>query len=480
VKTLKRSLGKVERECSGDLRRQSRNLNPQYHPMQRAREYTRAVTAAKMDRMFAKPLIGNLGHGHRDAVTVTAISRKSLVPLVSGAADGQVQLWDLASRKSVATINAHTRVVTGVCFSVSGQEFYSCSDDGIVKKWSIHANEEQETDDLEEAKASSVFSRRGAKTTTTIDSSLEEGYRHGPLASWRTSGSFKSIDHHWFDPQFATASDEAVQIWTPDRSLALQTHTDLWGSQDTVNTVRYNPSERSLLAHCSADRGIGLFDTRTGVALKKTVLRMRSNDLEWNPMEPMNFAVANDDYNAYTFDMRKLDEPLRIFKGHTSAVMSLSWSPTGKEFVTGSYDRTLRIFPVNGGTSRDIYHTKRMQRVFSVNYSMDHKFIVSGSDDSNLRLWKARASEQLGQLTSREESAMQYRQALIKRHKHLPEVKSIHRARKVPKVVKKQTAQAIIMKESAERKQANRVKYSKNGEHKFVSERKKVVVKEID
>jgi hypothetical protein len=67
-----------------------------------------------------------------------------------------------------------------------------------------------------------------------------------------------------------------------------------------------------------------------------------------------------------------------------------------------------------------------MQRVFTVHYTLDHKFFISGSDDTaNIRLWKARASEQLGQRTSREETAVQYRPALVKKYQHLPEVKRI-------------------------------------------------------
>jgi DDB1- and CUL4-associated factor 13 len=470
VQTLKRTTGTVERECSGDLRRQARNLDPQYHPMQRAREYTRAVTAAKISRMFAKPLVGNLGHGHRDAVTCSAVSRRSLVPLVSGSSDGSLMLWDLASRTTVAAIEtAHSRTVTGLTFAVNGQSFYSCSDDGYIHRWNIHASrpdDEDAPDSLDRKQSSKVVSAEPS---------------HGPTLSWRTAGSFKSIDHHWMDDQvFATASDSAVQVWTPQRSTAVSTFTDLWGSDDTVTTVRFNPSERSLLAHCSADRGIGLHDTRTAKALKKTILSMRSNDLAWNPMEPMVFAVANEDFNTYTFDMRQLDKPMRIYKGHTGAVMSVAWAPTGREFVTGSYDRTIRIFPVSAGQSRDIYHTKRMQRVWTVQYSADNTWIISGSDDSNLRLWKAISNEQLGQLTTREEAAQQYRSALIKRYEHLPEVRKIAKARKIPKVIQNQTKQFQIQKESAARKQTNRVKYSKNGEHKFVSERKKVVVKEIE
>ena len=51
VKALSRSKVSVERECVGDLRKHSRNLDPVYHPMQRSREYTRAITSAKMERM---------------------------------------------------------------------------------------------------------------------------------------------------------------------------------------------------------------------------------------------------------------------------------------------------------------------------------------------------------------------------------------------------------------------------------------------
>ena len=59
--------------------------------------------------------------------------------------------------------------------------------------------------------------------------------------------------------------------------------------------------------------------------MKKTILRMRSNDLQWNPMEPLNFVVANEDYQAYTFDMRKLNQPTRIYKGHNPVKESLQW-----------------------------------------------------------------------------------------------------------------------------------------------------------
>ncbi len=194
----------------------------------------------------------------------------------------------------------------------------------------------------------------------------------------------------------------------------------------------------------------------------------------------MNFVVGNEDYNAYSFDMRKLDQPTMIYKGHVNTILSISWSPTGREFVTGSYDKTIRIYPHRKGKAREIYHTKRMQRVFTVNYTADNKYIISGSDDTNLRLWKANASEKTGQASVREQKSMEYRQALIKKYQHLPEVKRIHSSRKVPKLIKKQTAIAHIQKESQQRKQENRAKYDKKGTEQFVSDRKKVIIKKVD
>ena len=51
---------------------------------------------------------------------------------------------------------------------------------------------------------------------------------------------------------------------------------------------------------------------------------------------------------------------------------------SGREFVSGSYDKTVRIFPVEKGRSREVYHTKRMQRLSCVSWSRDNRFILSG------------------------------------------------------------------------------------------------------
>ena len=89
---------------------------------------------------------------------------------------------------------------------------------------------------------------------------------------------------------------------------------------------------------------------------------MTSNDLAWSPTFPTMILLASEDHNLYTFDIRKLNAPRQIYKGHVAAVMSCDWSPTGQEFTSGGWDRTVRIWKEGQGTHPEVYHTKRMQR----------------------------------------------------------------------------------------------------------------------
>jgi WD repeat and SOF domain-containing protein 1 len=56
--------------------------------------------------------------------------------------------------------------------------------------------------------------------------------------------------------------------------------------------------------------------------------------------------------SLYSFDIRYLQRPFNIHKDHVAAVIDVDYAPTGKEFVSGSYDKTIRIFPADKGHSR--------------------------------------------------------------------------------------------------------------------------------
>ena len=224
------------------------------------------------------------------------------------------------------------------------------------------------------------------------------------------------------------------------------------------------------------DRSIILIDTRSNLAIAKFKLQLKSNDVAWNPQEPINFTLANEDGNLYTFDMRKLNEANRIHKDHLNSVTSVSYSPTGREFASGSFDKTVRIFDIRDGRSREVYHTRRMQWIYSVEFTGDAKFVLTGSDDTNIRVWKSQAHVPLKVLLPKEQEAMLYRERLKKSYQFVPEMRRLLKHRHLPRYLFKQRKIKQIQKESAFRKEKNRQAHTKAENISIVPEKQKVIV----
>ncbi|CAD6335143.1 unnamed protein product [Miscanthus lutarioriparius] len=97
VKVISRSTDDYTRERSQDLQKVFRNYDPALRSQEKAVEYTRALNAAKLEKIFAKPFIGAMD-GHIDAVSCMAKNPNHLKAIFSGSMDGDVRLWDIAAR----------------------------------------------------------------------------------------------------------------------------------------------------------------------------------------------------------------------------------------------------------------------------------------------------------------------------------------------------------------------------------------------
>ncbi|XP_039115534.1 DDB1- and CUL4-associated factor 13 [Dioscorea cayenensis subsp. rotundata] len=447
VKVISRSTDDFTRERSQDLHKVFRNYDPNLRTQEKAIEYTRALNAAKLEKIFARPLIGAMD-GHIDAISCMAKNPNHLKGIFSGSMDGDIRLWDMATRRTTCRFNGHQGPVRGLTVSTDGNVLVSCGNDCSVKLW----------------KVASTF-----ESSDTVEDDE-------PLANYVWKYAFRAVDHQWESNIFATGGAQ-VDIWDHNRSNPVNSFE--WGTA-TIVSLRFNPGEPNVLATSASDRSITLYDLRMSSPARKVIMKTKTNAICWNPMEPMNFTAANEDCNCYSYDARKLDEAKCVHQDHVSAVMDIDYSPTGREFVTGSYDRTVRIFRYNGGHSREIYHTKRMQRVFCVKYSCDGTYVISGSDDTNLRLWKANASEQLGVLLPRERKKQEYLDAVKNRYKHLPDVKRIIRHRHLPKPIYKAAGLRRTMVEAERRKDERRRAHSAPGSTSVQPFRKRRIIQEIE
>ncbi|KAI7943729.1 hypothetical protein MJO28_011257, partial [Puccinia striiformis f. sp. tritici] len=514
VKVLSRSLDDFLPIAHGAPAPIHKNLDPTLHPHSRAREYTRAVTATKLNRMFAKPFIGQLD-GHRDSVYTMAKDPLKLTQIASGSGDGDVRVWDLANRISTISLkDAHKGKVTGLTFlpnryigegrsktydqstqASSSQQRLTLLDstglldeeEGINEDILADLKENQELNEAEER-----TSRLGSRKLLTcgIDKVVKmwdigpgtnsESEQDRLVMTYQGKHGFNSIDHHRHQPLFVTASDR-IQLWDVTKSSPLSDVS--WNSSraegsaskssdnysgEQILCVTFSPSETSVLASSgsSSNRAITLYDLRSNKSLGQLIMKMRVNCLKFNPQQPSILLAGGEDHQLYTFDIRYMNSATQVFKDHVGPVMACDWSPTGRGFVSGSYDRTLRQWSTSDttlhkkGRSIDVYHTKRMQRIFASLYSCDSQYVLSGSDDGAVRIWKAGASDPIGVKSGRELAAKEYRDQLRSKWSSIDSVSKIERQRYLPKPIYHAQKLRTEMLEARAKKEDNRQAHS--------------------
>ncbi|XP_954494.1 WD40 domain protein, putative [Theileria annulata] len=439
-----------------------RNPDPALHPFSRAREYMRALIATKLSKMFAKPLISVL-EGHTDSVNTMAVSRTQLTDLFTGCCKGEVRMWNLLKKDKGKVLGKHDGFVNGLCVNNDGTLLYSCGTDKYLKCWRV-----PDRANLDQIEADSV---------DIPDYDLITQYKDDLKAvNLFLSGSIlNGLDHQWSNNLIgkSTAGD-VLDIWDGNRSLPVMKFE--WGCQ-SLYSVKFNPTTVNLIGSTGADNSIGLYDIRANTPIRKVILRLRSNALCWNPQNPIHFTVANEDSNLYTFDLRKLQRALLVHKDFVNSVTDVDYSPTGSEFVASSFDKCVRLFTMEG-RSRDVYSNRRMQNVLCCRFSLDGKFVCSGSSDMSVRIWKANASEPVGPRPPRERRSLDYRNALMDKYKALPEIKRIQRHHHVPALILKQKKIQQAKSAAKRRREINRALYSKDAT--VTQEKEKPILNQLD
>ena len=82
--------------------------------------------------------------------------------------------------------------------------------------------------------------------------------------------------------------------------------------------------------------------------------------------------------------------------GRTDVIESICCSPNGYHIVTGSLDKTIRIWDVETGAAVSNPLMGHTDRVKSVAYSPTGQHIISGSNDRSIRIWDAETGAAVG------------------------------------------------------------------------------------
>jgi len=82
-------------------------------------------------------------------------------------------------------------------------------------------------------------------------------------------------------------------------------------------------------------------------------------------------------------------KPLAVLTGHEDTIYTIAFHPSGQTVVTGSFDKTVRIWDAATGKQLRVYggQTGHQNLVLSVDLSPDGQAIVSSGSDNTARVW---------------------------------------------------------------------------------------------
>jgi WD40 repeat protein len=283
-----------------------------------------------------------------------------------GSADYKVRVWQVNGYKEVLTCEGHSNWVCAVAFSPDGLLVASGSFDKTIKLWNLATGQCLKT-----------LSGHGGWVWAIAFS---------PDGNTLASG----------------ANDHTIKLWDVASSRCLKT---LEGHESSVSSLAYRPNGKTL-ASSSADNTVRLWDLSTGNTTE--LLQGRTNRVRSLAFSPDGIFLATGGIDC-TVDIWQVDtgECLRSLKGHLKSLVCVAFAPTHFDapeysgehapfplLATGSQDSTIRLWNIESGQCVKTLKG-HSYAVWSVAFHPSGNLLVSGSNDSTVKLWNTHTGQSL-------------------------------------------------------------------------------------
>ncbi|KAK4303933.1 hypothetical protein Pmani_024107 [Petrolisthes manimaculis] len=145
---------------------------------------------------------------------------------------------------------------------------------------------------------------------------------------------------------FVLASGERAEICQWNEG-SLNGMTSLKAHTRTITDLNWHRSDPHLLATCSIDTFVHIWDTRE---TRKPVSSLSSiagaSQVKWNKLN-QHFLASGHDSDIRVWDNRKTNQPVQYIAAHLSKIQGLDWSPNHEnKLVTSSNDCTVKFFDI--------------------------------------------------------------------------------------------------------------------------------------
>jgi len=320
---------------------------------------------------------------------------------ISGSMDQELKLWDAKANKFISTLSVHSRPVSSVSYSADGSHLLSASVDATVKIWNANLGRE-----LKQWSTKEGFMISCAFNPTN-DSILATGSSECVVTIWDTAQNEELFvfDAHRrpitcveFSPdgKFLASASEDGTLFVWDAEIGTQFY-NLKTPAVSISGIAWSPNGL-LLAVASDDFTIRVYDITTGNEISNSPFRGHDSAVRSVSFAPTSntFVSASRDNSLRTWDVRT-GKQLAIFRGHTDWITSVAYSSTGKRIVSCAWDNTVRIWNPRKPEATAVLEGHD-GAVVAVRFSSDGAFIASCSYDGSVKIWDAKSATEITSL----------------------------------------------------------------------------------
>jgi len=357
------------------------------------------------------------GHtGNVTCVAITADGKRA----VSGSHDKTLRIWDLDESRCIKTFEGHTHWVTSLDITPDGVRAVSGSSDGTLRVWNVEKGVCLREREKHRVSVTSLdFTPDGRKlmsggddlTVRTWD--LETG-------GYITSLGPAEVRHHRY-PDKRALEGRSRMVFTPGagrvvavtvtlipdewkvgspgrreeslRVLDTNKFEECFTIEEKTCALDFSPSARTAVVG-SFDNELRVWDLETGECLRNLGIQRegwkdRVQCVSVSPDGKIAAALSTDG----TLRLWSLGraECLRALEGQGSGLITAD----GRSIVVGGSGHTVSVLDARSGECLNRLEG-RAGRIKSLTVTPDCRYLLSGSEDGNLRVWDLGTGECVG------------------------------------------------------------------------------------